>query len=133
MASMATTAMAFITTAQSRWPRRIRPVLQMERADCGAACLSMALAAHGKQLPLAQTRTVLDGGRDGVTALDIVRAARAQGLEGGGYAVRSYLKPFADWLWLGGMLMAFGGTLSLTDRRYRVAAGARRPVGVPAE
>jgi ABC-type bacteriocin/lantibiotic exporter with double-glycine peptidase domain len=87
MASMATTAMAFAKSAQRSWYRRIRPVLQMERADCGAACLSMALAAHGKQVPLAQIRTVLDGGRDGVTALDIVRAARAQGLQGGGYAV----------------------------------------------
>jgi ATP-binding cassette subfamily B protein len=73
--------------ARRRSPGRIRPVLQMERADCGAACLSMVLAAHGKHLPLAQVRTLLDGGRDGVTALDIVRAARAQGLDGGGYAV----------------------------------------------
>lgn len=53
--------------------------------------------------------------------------------DGGGYAVRSYLKPFADWLWLGGLMMAAGGIMSLTDRRYRLAAGARRPVGVPAE
>ena len=54
--------------------------------------------------------------------------------DGGGYAVRSYLKPFADWLWLGGLMMAFGGMLSLSDRRYRVAAGARRvAAGVPAE
>lgn len=87
MASITSAANAFVAGARRRWPRRIRPVLQMERADCGAACLSMALAAHGKHVPLAQIRTVLDGGRDGVTALDIVRAARAQGLEGGGYAV----------------------------------------------
>ena len=46
--------------------------------------------------------------------------------EGGGYAVRGYIKPFANWLWGGVLLMAFGGMLSLTDRRYRVAAGARR-------
>jgi ATP-binding cassette, subfamily B, bacterial len=87
MASMASTAINIVTSAQHGWHRRIRPVLQMERADCGAACLSMALAAHGKHVPLAQIRTVLDGGRDGVTALDIVRAARAQGLQGGGHAV----------------------------------------------
>jgi cytochrome c-type biogenesis protein CcmF len=53
----------------------------------------------------------------------------------GGWAVRSYIKPFANWIWAGALLMAFGGTLSLTDRRYRVAAGARRGrlVGTPAE
>ena len=56
--------------------------------------------------------------------------------DGGGYAVRGYIKPFANWLWGGALLMAFGGMLSLTDRRYRVAAGARRvatPVAQPAE
>ena len=50
-------------------------------------------------------------------------------------AVRGYVKPFANWLWAGSLLMALGGGLSLSDRRYRVAAGARKaPVaGVPAE
>jgi len=54
----------------------------------------------------------------------------------GGWAVRSYIKPFANWIWGGAILMSIGGVLSLTDRRYRVAAGARRrrlPQGVPAE
>ncbi|WP_103334147.1 heme lyase CcmF/NrfE family subunit [Pseudotabrizicola formosa] len=54
--------------------------------------------------------------------------------DGGGYAVRSYIEPFANWLWGGCLIMAFGGLLSLTDRRYRVAAGAsRRRAAVPAE
>ena len=52
----------------------------------------------------------------------------------GGYAVRSYIKPFADWVWGGAIIMALGGLLSLSDRRYRIAAGARAKVaGVPAE
>ena len=56
--------------------------------------------------------------------------------QGGGWAVRSYIKPFAIWIWFGCGLMALGGLISLSDRRYRVAAGARRKqpvVGVPAE
>jgi cytochrome c-type biogenesis protein CcmF len=54
--------------------------------------------------------------------------------DNGGWAVRSYIEPFANWLWGGAIIMALGGLLSLTDRRYRVAAGARRvPQGVPAE
>ncbi len=56
---------------------------------------------------------------------------------GGGYAVRTYIKPFANWIWGGAMLMALGGALSLSDRRLRVAAGAARPArpdgAVPAE
>ncbi len=46
--------------------------------------------------------------------------------EGGGWAVRSYYKPLANWIWGGTILMAFGGGLSLSDRRFRVAAGARK-------
>jgi cytochrome c-type biogenesis protein CcmF len=46
--------------------------------------------------------------------------------EGGGWAVRTYIKPFANWLWAGCALMALGGIFSLSDRRYRVAAGAGR-------
>ncbi len=53
---------------------------------------------------------------------------------GGGWAVRTYVKPFANWIWAGAIIMAFGGVLSLSDRRFRVAAGARKPSrAVPAE
>ena len=53
----------------------------------------------------------------------------------GGWAVRVYIKPFANWIWAGAIIMALGGFLSLSDRRFRVAAGARKqPAGaVPAE
>ena len=47
--------------------------------------------------------------------------------QGGGWAVRSYIKPFAFWIWMGCGLMALGGLISLTDRRWRVAATARKP------
>jgi len=53
----------------------------------------------------------------------------------GGWIMRTYIKPFANWIWGGCLLMAFGGLLSLSDRRYRVAVGARKSkmTGVPAE
>jgi cytochrome c-type biogenesis protein CcmF len=53
--------------------------------------------------------------------------------DNGSYAVRSYIKPFANWLWVAVMMMAFGGMLSLSDRRFRVATGARRTDPVAAE
>jgi cytochrome c-type biogenesis protein CcmF len=54
--------------------------------------------------------------------------------DGGGFAVRSYIKPFADWIWGGALIMALGGLFSLSDRRFRVAAGARpAPNAVAAE
>ena len=54
----------------------------------------------------------------------------------GGCAVRTFIKPYANWIWAGAIIMALGGILSLTDRRYRIAAGARKAApaqGVPAE
>ncbi|WP_039019120.1 heme lyase CcmF/NrfE family subunit [Halocynthiibacter namhaensis] len=44
---------------------------------------------------------------------------------GGGYTVRSHIKPFANWIWGGAIFMALGGFFSLFDRRLRVAAGRR--------
>ncbi|WP_170523871.1 heme lyase CcmF/NrfE family subunit [Ruegeria arenilitoris] len=53
----------------------------------------------------------------------------------GGWVMRTYIKPLANWIWGGCILMALGGLFSLSDRRFRVAAGARKAPagGVPAE
>jgi len=58
--------------------------------------------------------------------------------ENGAWTLRTYIKPLTNWIWAGALLMALGGGLSLTDRRFRVAAGARRKtpvstVNAPAE
>ncbi len=44
--------------------------------------------------------------------------ALGEPLEGGAWAVRVQYKPFVRWLWLGGLLMAFGGILAAMDKRY---------------
>jgi cytochrome c-type biogenesis protein CcmF len=36
------------------------------------------------------------------------------------WAVRVYYKPFVDWIWGGCLLMALGGILSISDKRYRI-------------
>jgi cytochrome c-type biogenesis protein CcmF len=43
----------------------------------------------------------------------------------GKYTVRLYWHPMAPWLWLGALLMAFGGFISLSDRRFRIGAPMR--------
>lgn len=53
--------------------------------------------------------------------------------DAGGWAVRTYIKPLVNWIWIGCALMALGGGLSLSDRRFRVAAGARKTTAVPAQ
>ncbi|MDE1967967.1 MAG: hypothetical protein KGI92_03590, partial [Alphaproteobacteria bacterium] len=44
----------------------------------------------------------------------------------GGWAVRAYWKPLVPFIWIGGVIMAFGGAVSLSDRRWRVGVAARR-------
>ena len=41
-------------------------------------------------------------------------------LENGAWSVRIYIKPFVRWIWAGCILMALGGVLAFSDRRYRV-------------
>ncbi len=40
----------------------------------------------------------------------------------GAWAVRIYHKPFITWIWLGCLLMALGGVLAISDKRYRIHA-----------
>jgi cytochrome c-type biogenesis protein CcmF len=48
---------------------------------------------------------------------------------GNGYwLVKVQHKPFIDWIWGGCVVMALGGLLAASDRRYRVSAPARREV-----
>ncbi|MDI5890227.1 heme lyase CcmF/NrfE family subunit [Halomonas rhizosphaerae] len=53
--------------------------------------------------------------------------AMGEDLEDGSWAMRIQYKPFVRWLWLGALLMAFGGVLAVADRRYRRAVTARDP------
>jgi cytochrome c-type biogenesis protein CcmF len=50
----------------------------------------------------------------------------------GAAVLRLHHNPFAPWIWFGGLIMAFGGMLSLSDRRLRVAAPAPKGATVPA-
>jgi cytochrome c-type biogenesis protein CcmF len=43
------------------------------------------------------------------------------------WTARIQVKPFMSWIWIGCALMAAGGLLALTDRRYRATARRRQP------
>ncbi len=60
-------------------------------------------------------------------------------VEGGAWTVRVYHKPLVNWIWGGALLMALGGLLAVTDRRYALAkkkvtqpAATPKPVNVAA-
>ena len=49
----------------------------------------------------------------------------------GAWSVRVYYKPFVGWIWYGAVLMALGGGLALSDRRYALAARKEREAREP--
>jgi len=49
-----------------------------------------------------------------------------------GFVTRLYFNPLVAWMWGGLMIMVAGGALSLTDRRHRVGAPARRGIAAQA-
>lgn len=72
---------------------------------------------------MAMTEAAIDTGlfRDLYVAL-------GEPLANNAWVVRVYHKPFVDWIWLGCLLMAIGGILSVTDRRYRLKISKINPV-----
>ena len=64
---------------------KVPVVMQMENLECGAACLAMIMAFHGKWVPLEKVRTDCGISRDGSNAQNLLRAARAYGMEASGH------------------------------------------------
>ena len=62
--------------------RRVRtPVfLQFDGTECGAVCLGIVLAYHGRWVRLEELRAACDVGRDGSSAGDLARAAERYGM-----------------------------------------------------
>ncbi len=60
--------------------RRVPVFLQNSATECGAACLAVILSFHGHRTTVQEVTDHLQVGRDGLSALAIVRAAREFGL-----------------------------------------------------
>jgi cytochrome c-type biogenesis protein CcmF len=73
---------------------------------------------------IATTEAAIDTGLRGDLYVSL-----GEPLGGGAWSVRIFYKPFVMWIWLGGLLMALGGVVAATDRRYRTATRQVAPGG----
>jgi cytochrome c-type biogenesis protein CcmF len=63
----------------------------------------------------------------GLDQVYLVLGERRAGADGGkAWLVRAYFNPWVQLIFLGPLLMALGGAISLSDRRLRIGVGARR-------
>ena len=63
-----------------RQRRRVSMMQQMSAVECGAACVAMILGYYGHHTSMEEIRDRTGVGRDGLSALDLVQAARSYGL-----------------------------------------------------
>ncbi|MBZ9665955.1 heme lyase CcmF/NrfE family subunit [Pseudomonas sp. LMG 31766] len=77
-----------------------------------------------KRLYTVQQATMTEAGIDAGFTRDLF-VALGEPLEQGAWAVRVHIKPFVRWIWLGALLMGFGGLLAAADKRYRIKVRTR--------
>jgi len=82
--------MAFWLVRPQRWfgwwsGPPVPSLLQMDLVECGATCLAMVLAFHGRWEPTEELRRRCDVSRDGSSARSLLTAARSYGIRAEAY------------------------------------------------
>ncbi|OLU34297.1 c-type cytochrome biogenesis protein CcmF [Pseudomonas sp. PA15(2017)] len=77
-----------------------------------------------KRLYTVQQSVMTEAGIDAGLTRDLF-VALGEPLGQGAWAVRIHIKPFVRWIWLGALMMGFGGFLAAADKRYRMKVKAR--------
>ncbi|MCU7852817.1 MAG: heme lyase CcmF/NrfE family subunit [Candidatus Thiodiazotropha sp. (ex Monitilora ramsayi)] len=73
-----------------------------------------------KRTYFVQTRPMTEAAIDWGFTRDLY-VSLGEPLGNGDWSLRLYYKPYVRWIWLGSVLMALGGILAITDRRYRTS------------
>src|SRR6185295_18966172 len=89
---------------------------------------TIARLAPEKRVYLVQRNPMTEAAISAGIARDIY-VSLGEAVDAGGqnaaWTVRIHVKPFIRWIWFGCLMMAFGGLLAASDRRYRVPAYRR--------
>ncbi|TAA08588.1 heme lyase CcmF/NrfE family subunit [Pseudoxanthomonas winnipegensis] len=107
---------------ESRGPNYVadRGTLQLARRDVPLQTLHPEKRAYASGGQVMTESAVRPG------VLGDVYVALGEPLGNGAWAVRIQVKPMVRWIWAGAVLMALGGLVSASDRRFR-----RRPEATP--
>jgi cytochrome c-type biogenesis protein CcmF len=95
----------------------------------------MAVLHPEKRNYWVQRSTMTEAGIHSRWNMDLF-AALGEDLQGGRWSVRAQLRPLIDYVWLAAGLMALGGAIAASDRRYRSresAATAASTASTPVE
>jgi cytochrome c-type biogenesis protein CcmF len=109
-------------------------VSEVKGPDYTATRADMRLLRNGREVavlhPEKRFYPIEDGASTGVAIhtnlLSDVYAVIGDRDGQGSYLLRLYYNPLVPWIWLGAAAMALGGLISLSDRRHRIGAPARR-------
>src|SRR6185503_1883053 len=81
---------------------------------------TIAQLAPEKRIYRVQQNPMTEAAIDGGIARDIY-VSLGEAVGDSAWTVRVHIKPFIRWIWFGCLMMAFGGLLAASDRRYRAA------------
>jgi cytochrome c-type biogenesis protein CcmF len=85
---------------------------------------TIARLAPEKRVYLVQRSPMTEAAIDAGISRDVY-VALGEAVGGDAWTVRIHIKPFIRWIWFGCLMMAFGGLLAASDRRYRAGATER--------
>ncbi|MDX9740363.1 MAG: heme lyase CcmF/NrfE family subunit [Gammaproteobacteria bacterium] len=88
---------------------------------------TVAIMHPEKRVYLVQTMPMTEAAIDTNLFRDLY-VSLGEPVANGAWSIRIYYKPFVVWIWGGCVLMAIGGLLAISDRRYRLAIRRQRTV-----
>jgi cytochrome c-type biogenesis protein CcmF len=88
---------------------------------------TVAIMHPEKRVYLVQTMPMTEAAIDTNPFRDLY-VSLGEPVGNGAWSVRIYYKPFVVWIWGGCVLMAIGGLLAISDRRYRIAIRRQKEV-----